>query len=135
MTKQTEIYKVAIDCICFLIPTICWVLFRDWRSGLLLIFTDHINNSPCYCLFFLGDNILIVLNKVLGKNLKPSLIINSGSPLIGLCLVSVILRTWLFRMWTVLQLLIKVIAFRGFNINVFISCCLFLPVILFLGFA
>ena len=37
-------------------------------------------------------------------------------------------------MWTVLQLEIKVIAFRGFNINVFISCCLFLPVILFLGF-
>ena len=47
----------------------------------MLIFTDYINNSLASDYFFLCNNICIALNKVLGENLKLSLIINRSGPL------------------------------------------------------
>lgn len=84
MKKQTKIYRVEINFICFLIPTICLVLFRDEGSGLVLIFTDYINNSPAIAYSVYVITLWVVLNKVLVKTLKPSLIINSDRPLVSL---------------------------------------------------
>lgn len=47
----------------------------------MLIFTGYINNSPAIAYFVYVITLWVVLNKVLVKILKPSLIINSDSTL------------------------------------------------------